>query len=135
MNSFSQLSASFPLMLSLGLFAPAQAAEPETLTNREGAVTVKVTPRNISPNAGSWDFEVSLNTHSVALDQDMAHAAVLMADSGKPQAPLGWYGDPPGGHHRKGVLKFQPSSAFPQTLVLHIDGVGGVKRIFRWRLK
>lgn len=134
MSRFSQLPSLFLLTLSLGLLGPTQAAELETQTNRESAVTVKVTPRNISPNAGSWDFEVSLSTHSVTLDQDMARAAVLIADSGKPQAPLGWNGDPPGGHHRKGVLRFQPLSVSPRTLELHIDGVGGVKRIFQWRL-
>lgn len=134
MNKFNRLPAASLLALSLFIGGAALAAELESQTNREGAVTVKATPKNISANARTWDFEISLSTHSVPLDQDMARAAVLIADTGKPQAPQVWEGDPPGGHHRKGVLRFQPTSASPHALELHIDGVGGVKRIFRWRL-
>ncbi len=134
MNKLGVLANMFLSMLSLGLSGPAQAADFATQTNREASVTVMATPRNISPAAGSWDFEISLSTHSMALDQDMVHTAVLIVDSNKPQKPLDWDGDPPGGHHRKGVLRFRPSPAFPQTIELHIDGVGGAKRIFRWRL-
>lgn len=134
MNKFNRLPATPLLVLSLFIGGMALAADLATQTNREGGVTVKATPKNISTKAGTWDFEISLNTHTVPLDQDMARAAILIADSGKPRAPQAWEGDPPGGHHRKGVLRFQPASASPQTLELHIDGVGGVKRIFRWRL-
>lgn len=134
MNKLGVLANMFLLLLSPGLSAPALAAELATQANREGSVTVMATPKNVSPGAGSWDFEISLSTHSVALDQDMMRAAVLIVDSSKPQMPLDWHGDPPGGHHRKGVLRFRPSAASPQAIELHIDGVGGVKRIFRWQL-
>lgn len=55
--------------------------------------------------------------------------------SGREYAPLAWQGDPPGGHHRKGVLRFKPLAA--ATLVeLRISGVGGVAtRRFRWELR
>jgi hypothetical protein len=124
------------LLLALLLFQTGalQAAGLETQTNREGSVTVKVTPRNISPQAKSWDFEITLTTHTVSLDQDMGRAAVLVFGSGK-QAPLAWEGDPPGGHHRKGVLRFLPPSVFPRFIELHISGIGDVSpRVFRWRL-
>lgn len=135
MNEFRLLPTAFLLMLTLGWFGSAQAADLETVTNREGPVTVRVTPRNISPKSASWDFEVSLNTHSVPLDQDMVSAAVLILDSGKPQRPKTWEGDPPGGHHRKGTLKFQPPSAMPKQIDLQINGIGGInQRVFRWRL-
>jgi hypothetical protein len=31
-------------------------AIPAAQTNREGAVTVKITPRNLAPDAASWEF-------------------------------------------------------------------------------
>ncbi len=136
MNKISQLPSIFLLTLALGLLGPTQAADLETRTSREGPVTVKVTPKNISAGAKSWDFEISLNTHSVPLDQDMTLAAVLIEDSGKPQAPKAWDGDPPGGHHRKGTLKFQPPVAMPKQIELQVKGIGGInQRVFRWSLK
>jgi hypothetical protein len=71
----------------------------------------------------------------VPLDQDMARASTLVADSGKQHSPLAWEGDPPGGHHRKGLLKFPPPSFMPRQVELQINGIGGVKqRVFRWSL-
>ena len=135
MSKLSQLSSLFLLMLSLILPGGVQAVDLETRTNREGAVTVKVTPKSISPGAKSWDFEITLSTHSVPLNQDMARVSALVSDSGNPQSPLAWDGDPPGGHHRKGVLRFQPPSVMPQKLELQINGIGGVNlRVFRWVL-
>jgi hypothetical protein len=47
-----------------------------------------------------------------------------------------WSGDPPGGHHRKGVLQFPAPTNNPATYEVHVKGVGGVDvRIFRWDLK
>lgn len=135
MNKLNQLTSAFLIALSLGLSPVVKAADLEIQTNREGPVTVKVAPKNISPGAKSWDFEITLSTHTVPLDQDMARISVLVAGSGKPQPPLAWDGDPPGGHHRKGVLRFQPPSVMPQKLELQINGIGGVNlRVFRWVL-
>ena len=121
--------------MMLAAVQAAQSVELETLTNSDGAVTVKVTPMNISPEAESWDFGVVLSTHSVALDQDMRRAVVLMDAAGAPRQPLSWEGDPPGGHHRKGVLRFQPLAGIPEYLDLRIKSIGGVsERVFRWRL-
>lgn len=104
-------------------------------TSREGAATVKVTPRNIAPGAKTWDFEVSMDTHSGSLDEDMTRAAALIDTSGRAQPPLAWEGAPPSGHHRKGVLRFEALPGSPASLELRIDGVGGVQqRVFRWRL-
>lgn len=135
MNKLSQLPAISLFILSLILPGITQAADLETQTNREGAVTVKVTPMRISPGTKSWDFEIALSTHSVPLDQDMARVSALVADSGKPQSPLAWDGDPPGGHHRKGVLRFQSPTVMPRQVELQINGIGDVKqRVFRWSL-
>lgn len=136
MNVFSDLGST--LVAGCLMMAAAQialSADLETLTNSEAAVTVKVTPMNISPEADSWDFEIVLNTHSVALDQDMRRVAVLIDAAGLPRQPQRWEGDPPGGHHREGVLRFQPPAAMPEILELRIRGIGGdSERMFRWRL-
>ncbi len=119
------------------LAATVSAALPDlpVQTNSEAGVTVSVKP-NISSKASSWDFEVTLSTHTVELKQDMRSASVLIDAEGKPQSAIGWEGDPPGGHHRKGVLRFNPLSDKPQFLELRISGVGGVElRVFRWQLE
>ncbi|NIO43387.1 MAG: hypothetical protein GTO41_26490 [Burkholderiales bacterium] len=104
--------------------------------NSEGGVTVSVKPKTISAGAGSWDFEITLSTHTVELNQDLQSVSVLIDSKGKPHSPLSWEGDPPGGHHRKGVLRFKPLADAPTFLALHIHDVGGVdKRIFRWSLE
>ena len=51
-------------------------------------------------------------------------------------APAVWEGDPPGGHHRKGVLKFDAVNPRPQDIELRITRAGEPKpRSFRWQLK
>lgn len=106
--------------------------------NGEGAVTVTV----------SWDgvaagpvFDISLNTHSVDLDQyDLTDLAVLRTGSGTEIRPLTWDA-PKGGHHRSGQLTF-PETIDGMPTVSHgtpsfaliirdIDGVA--ERVFDWK--
>ena len=103
--------------------------------SREGGVNVTVTPRNLAPNATSWDFEVVLETHTQPLDQDLTKVAVLVDAQGKAHAPLGWKGDPPGSHHRRGVLQFRPLAGNPAMVELRLHGIGGVDRTFRWQIR
>lgn len=135
MHSLSRYSLIVFLLLLPGHPADSlQAATFEAQTNREGTVMVKVTPMNISRAATSWDFEITFDTHTDALNQDMSRAAVLV-DGSNVQQPLAWEGDPSGGHHRKGVLRFRPLPDSPEFLELHVNGVGGVsQRVFRWRM-
>ena len=130
----------WPLAVPFGsAFAASLANTSPSLTpqiNRDGNVTVTVTPRNIVPGASSWDFDVKLETHTQPLDQDMIRAAVLIDANGKSHVPVAWDGSPAGGHHRRGVLRFQPLAPTPATMELRIQGVGGVEvRVFRWQLK
>jgi hypothetical protein len=53
MNKLSQLPAISLLILSFILPGITQAVDLETRTNRESAVTVKVTPKSISPGVRS----------------------------------------------------------------------------------
>lgn len=101
--------------------------------DEQGSVTVEVKPLEFSPSAQEWTFEITLDTHSVELDDDMAAGAFLVDDKGKEYQAVAWEGDPPGGHHRKGILKFQPLS-LSNVIQLKLREVGGVVRIFEWRL-
>jgi len=118
--------------------APADAATSglTARTSREGNVNVTVTPRNLASGASSWDFEVVLETHTQPLDQDLAKVAALIDAQGQSHAPLAWEGDPPGGHHRRGMLRFRPLAGDPAEVELRISGVGGTGvRTFRWQLR
>lgn len=106
-----------------------------TQTSSGGGVTVKVTPKSLAPEGATWQFEVVLDTHSGALGQDMAKSAVLVDAQGREHAATAWTGDPPGGHHRKGVLTFKPLAAGTDEITLQIRDVGVPQRSFRWSLK
>ena len=127
------------LVLSGSAFAaPSVGTRPALAvqTNREGGVTVKVVPRNLEPGSTSWDFEVSLETHTQSMSQDLTTAAMVIDSQGKSHVPVGWEGDPPGGHHRRGLLRFRPLTGSPAAVELRINGIGGVDtRVFRWQLK
>lgn len=125
------LSASF-------LFAPgpAAAAELGARSSSAAGVTVKVTPKDVSPQAAAWEFAVVLDTHSQDLKDDLLKSAVLVDAKGGRQAPLAWQGAPPGGHHREGVLRFKGLGAQADALELQIRRPGeSAPRVFRWKLK
>lgn len=120
------------LMTAL-VFTGLAAAQPlaSQSSSAEG-VTLKAMPR-ASPNGG-LEFDIVFDTHTRELTDDLVKTASLMVD-GKRLAPAGWQGDPPGGHHRKGVLRFD-SGASAQMLELSVARPGEAKpRMFRWQLK
>ena len=105
-------------------------------TSRERGVTVRAKPVAVAPGAKSWTFEVVLETHSVELTDDLPRTATLAGASGGPQSASAWEGDPPGGHHRKGVLRFAPLAPQSDAFVLRIQRPGeSAPRSFRWTLK
>jgi len=107
-----------------------------TQTSSEGLVTVKVTPKDLLPSFLSWDFEIILDTHSGNLDQDLIKTSVLIDDKGNQFNPISWEGDPPQGHHRQGILKFNPIFPRPKSIELIINQVGGIsERSFKWQLR
>lgn len=103
-------------------------------TSRAAGVTVKVTPKDLAADAQRWRFEVVFDTHSVDLSHDLLKSAALIDAAGRSYAPLAWEGDPPGGHHRKGVLSFEPLKGADEVR-LQIRDVGVPEREFRWPLK
>jgi hypothetical protein len=116
----------------LGAGGAAAAQGLSTQSSSAAGVTVKVTPRALSGSA--WEFEIVFDTHTQELNDDLLKTASLRAD-GKPLAAAGWQGDPPGGHHRKGVLKFSAVDPRAQEIELRITRPGEPKpRSFRWQL-
>ena len=114
-----------------GAFAAGKLA-PQT--SSQSGVTVKVTPRSLA--GAEWEFEVVFDTHSGELKDDLLKAAVLVADGSAPSPPTGWQGDGPGGHHRKGVLRFKPAATPPARLELRLQRPGeAAPRVFRWQLR
>lgn len=110
----------------------AQALAPQT--SNQSAVTVKVTPRNLQ--GPTWEFEVVFDTHSQELKDDLLKNAVLVAADGSSVAPIRWQGDPPNGHHRKGVLRFNAVQPRPGVLELRINRAGeSTPRSFKWSMK
>lgn len=118
-------------LLVAGGASAAQDLAPQSTSG--SGVTIKATPRALG--SGSWKFEVRFDTHTRELKDDLMKSASLIA-GGKAHAPTGWKGDPPGGHHRKGVLTFNAIDPQPQAIELRINRSGELKpRSFHWRLK
>lgn len=104
-------------------------------TRNEGEVAVTVEPLDIFPQAQVWSFKITLNTHTVELNEDLLQSAFLESNGKNLQLPLGWEGDPPGGHHRQGVLSFQPLKTLKEgELTLILKDIGGLpERKFTWK--
>jgi hypothetical protein len=99
-------------------------------------VTVKVTPKEVSPQAAVWQFAVAFDTHSQDLQDDILKIAALVDAQGVRHSPLAWEGAPPGGHHRAGVLQFKGLGAQPGALELQILRSGEqAPRVFRWKFE
>jgi hypothetical protein len=121
------------LVLSLAAGGSLAAAPLAGVATSFGGVTVKATPGTLS--GGVWEFQIVFDTHSQDLRDDVAKSASLVAD-GAASAPLEWRGDPPGGHHRKGVLLFKAPAGRPAAIELRLSRPGEAKpRVFRWRLE
>lgn len=75
-----------------------------------GGVLVRIEPLAID-EAGAA-FLVTMDTHEGALAVDLATSARLEV-GGRVWDEASWEGDPPGGHHRRGRLVFEPVEAGP----------------------
>ena len=102
--------------------------------DEQASVNVIVTPLDMSAHSNEWRFDISMNTHVVPLDQDMVNIAVLVDENGKIYKPLRWEGAPAGGHHRDGVLVFNPITPIPKSITMKISDIGGVERSFIWQM-
>ncbi|OGS90532.1 MAG: hypothetical protein A2061_07395 [Gallionellales bacterium GWA2_59_43] len=106
---------------------------PQASNERE--IKVTATLQNIPNEAEIWDFQVIMETHTKALNDDLTKSLVLIAD-GKQYLPVGWEGAPPGGHHRKGLLRFKAIAPQPRSMELQIRLTDDASpRSFKWLLK
>jgi hypothetical protein len=136
-HRFFRSAALVLLAIAIGapLLLPAQSEPLPMKENKEGPVRVSVTPQSVSKSGDAWRFAVQFNTHVTPITQDMVAVASLTGNKDAGQAPTAWEGDPPGGHHRRGVLVFKPIDPMPATITLHIREVGGIAdRAFTWKL-
>ncbi len=110
-----------------------------TRTDDQGMVSFSVTPVNLSSPGNTLDFEVSMNTHSVNLDMDVASLAALTTDKGITVQGTSWDGSS-GGHHVSGTLSFPAGVAGKSildgasTLTLTIKNIATPERMFTWNL-
>lgn len=101
----------------------------------ERGIKVTVHRQNTQNETKSLAFEVVLETHTQDLSDDLTKSSTLIAD-GKQYMPLNWKGAPPGGHHRKGLLRFKAIDPQPQSMELQIRLTGDPSpRSFKWQLK
>lgn len=90
--------------------APAPVLPEKLVAGKEksvtsGAVTVIATPQ-LRTDGSTDTFTVTLTTHSVELSMDMVTSTLLLLPDGQTLTPLRWEGNPAGGHHRTGTLRF-----------------------------
>ena len=121
------VGSAFPVQAQSGALA--------TRTSDANGVRIVVKPTRVAAGA-PWEFEVTMDTHTTPLTADLTKTAVLLDDSQKRYAPTAWQGDPPGSHHRKGVLRFPAPDGAAKTFEVQMEGVGGAgKRVFQWTTK
>ena len=106
-------------------------------SNAGGSVTIDI--EWIKAKDGLLMFDVSMNTHSVDLDQyDLGELAVLRDDTGNEYHPVSW-DSASGGHHRQGTLTFPvPDSLSPgkaKYVEIMIRDVADIEeRVLKWEL-
>lgn len=104
----------------------------DSQTSSEGQVSVTAT----SIDQSDWSFQIILDTHSVELTEDLTQVSALLDENGNEYKPIEWQGDPPGGHHRSGVLRFGEIMPESQSVTLVVRQVGGIdERRFEWTTK
>ena len=132
---FNLIFRSLILIAGLALGSAASlAADPAAQTSDQNGVKVNVTPRSFESPV--WEFEVVFDTHVQEIKDDLSKNAVLVVEDGSSVASLAWVGDPPGGHHRKGVLRFKAIKPTPAFLELRISRSGEpAPRSFKWKTK
>lgn len=106
----------------------------ESEISSENGITITVTPEEFSDN--EWKFSIAIDTHAGELTTDLENHAALIDEQGNTHAPRSWSGDPPGGHHRNGILLFDPIHPPPASLTLRIKKAGeSHERTFVWPVK
>lgn len=126
-------AAATPTPASLPTASPTALAL-STQSVSGGGVVVTVTPLTLALGQPAT-FDISMNSHSVEIVEDMVAATVLRDEAGNQSAAAAWEGAGPGGHHREGVIRFPPLTGEPAEVVLIVKDVAKVPvREFRWTM-
>jgi hypothetical protein len=126
---FREFALVIALLVSVGV-----AAWPSvTQTSEAHGVTVAVTPGNLDPDSGMWDFAIAFDAKGRRLDDEMLDDVVLVAE-GVRVKPLAWEGERTGVvGHRAGVLKFVAIRPRPKEIRLELRRPGEkTPRVFRF---
>lgn len=131
----SRIISTLVLVGVFGLWSAVLTAQPlKTQTSNRSAVTLKVTPKTVHGDV--LEFEMVFDTHTQELNDDLLKSAVLVGRDGTQVVPTAWNGDPPSGHHRKGVLQFNAPKPRPDVLELRVSRPGEpAPRVFKWDAK
>jgi hypothetical protein len=100
----------------------------ERQTVEVGRVEIQAAPLTVDD--GGVGIRLVFDTHTVALDTDIAATASLVAGNVEHRNGT-WDGDGAGGHHREGVLRFPDAQPGDDGFELHIDGFDE-PIAFRW---
>ena len=121
--------------VSPDITSTAKSLELASQSSLEGPVSVEVTPLTVFGVDEFVDFAVVLSTHSVDLAYDLTELVVMVDGSGQEYSPVQWEGDPLGGHHREGVLRFARPVEIGSSFEIKIRSIGEVdERFFKWDL-
>ncbi len=104
----------------------------ETKSSDINSVIVDAVPKVISTKENTI-FYLVFNTHSVALEFDVAKVTTLKDNLGNTYTPIKWDGSPAEGHHRSGDLIFPPLKEGISSVKLIISEDAGIsQREFEW---
>ncbi len=101
-----------------------------TVTVTVGEVEATVVPTRVDSTGA--EFDITLDTHAVDLDVDIARQATLTID-GRPWTRPAWDGEGAGSHHLEGTLTFTADGPAAGDAMLTIDGLDD-PIIARWAL-
>ena len=111
-----------------------------TRIDEQGAISIEITPLNLTSPTDTFEFNVAMTTHSIDLSMDLAIQSTLTTDTGISVDATLWDA-PLGGHHVEGKLIFpatkdgKPILEGATKLTLTIVNVDADSRIFEWTLK
>ncbi len=106
----------------------------ESLVDTRNGVNIEAVPVDFSLNE-PFKISIRFTTHSGNLGFEVDKITFLEDSEGNVYYPIHWEGDPPGGHHRSGILLFPVINRNASYIKLVMKGIYGIDtRSFKWGL-